>query len=411
MDLLVYLIVSLLMQQSTGYNCTSDMDCELLGACVNSECICKPGWTGDSCSTLNLGTAPNPNYGIYPSKYSHDTQVTYSWGFSIIYDKSDSKYHGFVNTGCFNCTSMVDGTFILHVTSDNKTGPFTAHEITMPQSSFNPHVIYDSNKQLYLLYFRINGLTSLAQCIGNATNTTSKKSIPNGEIINNQKNGEISGNFYNFEKSDKLNTTNNLTANSMDIGVSDSPYGPWTVSTISAENNYNLKSIHQSNPSGLVLKNGSYVMAYRYNLGNEYVGISISYDNYVGPYINIANLSVAGEDPFIWQDANDDTFHIIFHVENGQAYSNWPSLHAYSRDLRHWNVSTSYTRTKMGAYSTNVTWDNGQETEFYRRERPELMFDENGHPQYFYTAVQEFRLPANSTHYGYSYSVVQAVNN
>ena len=43
-------------------------------------------------------------------------------------------------------------------------------------------------------------------------------------------------------------------------------------------------------------------------------------------------------------------------------------------------------------------------------ERPEILFDEHGNPEYFYSAVQEFRVPLNNTHYGYSYSVVQAVN-
>ena len=166
---------------------------------------------------------------------------------------------------------------------------------------------------------------------------------------------------------------------------------------------------HISNPSAIQLENGTFVMAYRFNTNAEHVGIAVSSGtDYKGPYMNIANFSVPGEDPFIWMDKNDGTYHVLFHVENGEAYSSWPSLHAWSVDLYKWNVSKSYDMFGQGAYSTNVTWDNGEITKFYRRERPEIMFDDNGKPLYFYTAVEEEKYP-NETSFAYSYSVVQDI--
>lgn len=188
---------------------------------------------------------------------------------------------------------------------------------------------------------------------------------------------------------------------------SDNPYGPWYVETVTIEN---MPGTHISNPSAIQLDNGTFVMAYRFNTNAEHVGIAVTQGtDWKGPYINIANLSVPGEDPFIWRDMNDGVYHIIFHVENGEAYSAWPSLHAWSRDLYNWNVSKSYELFGHGTYSTNVTWSDNTITTFYRRERPEIMFDDNGKPLYFYTAVEEIKYP-NETGFAYSYSVVQDID-
>ena len=110
----------------------------------------------------------------------------------------------------------------------------------------------------------------------------------------------------------------------MNLSVGDSPYGPWYVETVIIEN---MPHTHISNPSAIQLDNGTFVMAYRFNTNAEHVGIAVTQGtDWKGPYINIANLSVPGEDPFMWKDMNDGVYHIIFHVENGQAYSAWPSL-------------------------------------------------------------------------------------
>ena len=146
-------------------------------------------------------------------------------------------------------------------------------------------------------------------------------------------------------------------------------------------------------------------MAYRWN-GNhtEHIGIATSGESTspVGPYYNIANItSLWGEDPFIWQ--NDKAFHIIFHAapnDRAKGWEEWPSRHAWASkdDLYHWNVSKSWDLFGNGAYSTNVTWTDGSTTTFWRRERPEIMFDDDGRPQWLFTGVLE----RGSTHYSYS---------
>ncbi len=100
----------------------------------------------------------------------------------------------------------------------------------------------------------------------------------------------------------------------MNIASSESPYGPWDVTPISV---INMKEYHQSNPSLLQLNDTSFMLSYRFNSPTgERVGVAISNNNgYKGPFINIANLSLPfyGEDPFLWRDLNDATFHMLFH--------------------------------------------------------------------------------------------------
>jgi len=371
-----------------AYSCSNDEDCELLGKCVEGSCQCRMGWRGPSCGTLRVGPAILPNQGIWPLPDSHRTQTTYSWGFTVV--KVGDVYHGWANQGCYNTSiGMVSGTFILHTTSavdpnspntGGFTGEFKADSIMIPASSFNPHIIYSEIHGQYVMLFRINDLDGgWNVCIGNESDSQ----FGTSSIAADQ-----------------------LSEHSMNVAVSDSPYGPWTVHPLSIAN-INPKT-HISNPSALQLDNGSWVMAYRWNGGNEHVGIATSRESTlpIGPWYNVANLSVPGEDPFIWNEGG--SLHIIFHVENGQAYSEQPSLHAWAAadDLYHWNVSRSFEWFGEGAYSTNITWTDSTTQRFYRRERPEILFDDNGRPLWFLSAVQEQRTP-NQTGFPFSYSVAQ----
>eukprot|EP01084_Bolivina_argentea_P004745 8984_1 len=360
-----------------SFTCSTSIDCELNGKCIDNQCKCNPGWKGESCSSLNLTTAPYPNLGVWPLQQAHDQETCYSWGFSVIKGISDNLYHAYANAGCYNISDksqkQVNGSFLLHVTSNSPSGPFKSADITMPITSFNPHIIYSNSMKKYLLFFRINDLIPMPYCYGNET---------------------IFTDIYNY----------NLTANTMDVAVSDSPYGPWDVSIITIEN---MPGTHISNPSAIELANGTFVLSYRFNTNTEHIGIAVSKNDYKGPYVNIANLSVTAEDPYFWQNKIDGSFHMIFHaMSSAQHHSQWPSSHAFTMDLYNWSVSESWNNFGVGCYSTNVTWSDESVTTFYRRERPEILFDKNGNPQYFYSAVQQF---ANDSHFGYSYSVLQDI--
>ena len=57
-----------------------------------------------------------------------------------------------------------------------------------------------------------------------------------------------------------------------------------------------------------------------------------------------------------------------------------------------------------GAFSTNVSWEGGGGTKFYRRERPELRMDAKGNPAVIYSGIE---YGMDHPQKQYSFSIVQ----
>ena len=151
----------------------------------------------------------------------------------------------------------------------------------------------------------------------------------------------------------------------------------------------------------------------------------------VGPP-NIPISYHQSEDPFIWQDKQTKHLHILAHdiirlnaVQCGG--SGWAGAHYFSADEGlTWASSPYYPHTTSncsrgfgpGAYHVNVTWTDGSVTQYYRRERPELVFDREGRPTHFISGVE--LLPQNASHHThktgdgrrdqYSFTLVQRVD-
>lgn len=149
---------------------------------------------------------------------------------------------------------------------------------------------------------------------------------------------------------------------------------------------------NKSNPSGLVLKNGSILMMYRgvpcerdvscrnstINLC-QHQGIAFA-ENADAPFVDrqgmISELS-GNEDAFFWQ--TERGFHALFHSKNacssdGQGGS-CGSL-AFSRDSWHWTLN------QERAYDGSISWEeeDGSMTDdiLDSRQRPNILFDDDG---------------------------------
>lgn len=95
------------------------------------------------------------------------------------------------------------------------------------------------------------------------------------------------------------------------------------------------------------------------------------------------------EDPFVWQDARGN-YHILVHsLEPDGGFGDGPKVgrHAYSRTIE--GPWTFNNRTL--AFSTKVEFEAGGLVEYYRRERPQLFFSDDGRvrPLFLTTGVQE----------------------
>ena len=85
------------------------------------------------------------------------------------------------------------------------------------------------------------------------------------------------------------------------------------------------------------------------------------------------------QDPFVWQDKRGN-FHALFHKFTDEH----PDCggHAYSRDGRQWVLHNT------AAYTTTITTAAGEAHHFARRERPHLLFAEDGTtPQMLFTSL------------------------
>ena len=125
--------------------------------------------------------------------------------------------------------------------------------------------------------------------------------------------------------------------------------------------------------------------------------------SYTGPYHRIYNhplFSDGNEDPFLWRDKRGH-FHMLMHsLEAGGGFGDGPKVgrHAYAR-----HIDSKWTfGNRTLAFNTTVQWTDGTHTDFYRRERPQLVFSDDGNmtPLYLTNGVQE-------AGQGSSYTVIQ----
>ena len=151
------------------------------------------------------------------------------------------------------------------------------------------------------------------------------------------------------------------------------------------------------------------LLAYRgcpYNCdGGEYLNLALA-SQYRGPYHRLHSAPLfpnPNEHPFVWRDKRGH-FHLLAHsLEAGGAFGDGPRVgrHAYARRLDgDWTFGN-----RTLAFSTAVEWTDGSVTQYYRRERPQLVFSDDGEmtPLYLTNGVQE-------AGQGSSYTLIQPLS-
>lgn len=145
------------------------------------------------------------------------------------------------------------------------------------------------------------------------------------------------------------------------------------------------------------------LLAYRgcpYNCGPEMLNLAFA-EHYLGPYHRLHSHPIfenAGEDPFVWRDKRGH-FHLLMH--SFEDLSSMVGRHAYARRLDgHWTFGN-----RTLAFNTTVQWTDGTRTEYNRRERPQLVFSDDGlmTPLYLTNGVQEVNQSS-------SYTVIQPLS-
>ena len=363
--------------------CQNDMDCSLLGDCVNGQCACDPGWTGATCGEIAQGRTivswPNG-----PDRAAH---VSASWGASILVDHS-GRTHLFADTTCLRQTcAHTNSAQIIHAVSTSASGgvegPYKFVETAIPAEIENVHATWAPDGTALLYYGDHEFKFPNATCTG-------------GEDYDQGPGRAVSA----------TSTTTGLKNNPYPRGVkrmgiayaANLDGAPWQFHF--PEYDDSMKPfLPLVNPSPLVYPNGTTILAFRYDNGapspmpseappglpnpppktlSETNAIAIA-DSWRGPYRLVtahATPNQVCEDPYIFQ--NKRGFHLVYHCYRGVN----TGCHSFARSLEGpWTVSDT------PVYNTTIVFANGTRHDFQYRERPELVFD-GAVPTHLFTGVE-----------------------
>ncbi len=361
-------------------SCNSDWDCSLNGVCQGGVCKCDPAWDdGLNCSKLQslavtVPTAPSCNQPgcAYHGDPSANTSTT--WGGSVL-KGHDGKYHMYVSEMANHCGlgDWRTNSFIAHAVADTPLGPFTRSDTAVPVWSVCPEVdiLKTDNETLYLMYIMGDGTP-----IGNISSCTSKEHSQLRETSYDEKES----------LSDTVDGNQTITIHS-----STSPYGPWTRTEALM---LNIPPLGNWCPTVNILANGTVRLMFL-NAG-DIIQI-MQADHWRGPYYLMTPVGKAVtscsvyrfkwcvEGEFLYQDARGN-WHALFHMFDYPNHTKplWCGGHSFSRDGLVWsNASQAYNNSIHVSYpnqSSGFIWA-------LRRERPKLLFDQNGIPTHIYNGV------------------------
>jgi len=354
--------------------CLSDVHCNQNGIC-NSDgtCSCSQGWTGPKCGALDL-LQIDPNNGVNDLANGMS-----SWGGSAVFAEEDGLYHLFYSKMLGGCglDSWMTNSACFHATSINPQGPFKNESMVIEAFCHNA-IIRRAVDKTFLLYHIGDG-----QEPGSVKNCSSD--------VDDVNNVSVPGGMVGY------NT----------LSYSMSVWGPFTPLGYSILNGSEPNTDHWfwqafvTNLAPWPRPDGSVLTLYRGKSENnvEQLGIA-SAPHWRGPYTRLSNLTLldgsvsvgnyTGEDPFLWVDEEKNIAHVIWHVCcPGSLPTVDPSIvsaHAFTV-ADDWSKGSSWFMSMDAPYSLNVSWVNGTQTRLQRRERPQLLFDNNMRIRVLYTGV------------------------
>ncbi|ATY65351.1 Glycosyl hydrolase family five-bladed beta-propellor domain [Cordyceps militaris] len=337
-------------------SCATDTDCSLNGLCDTraGTCLCDAGWTAADCGVLDLRPA-RPGSG-----YNRTATGTSSWGARIVPDPADrTLHHLFAAEFAHGCGLDDWAPYSRVVRAESRAGPagpYAFADEVAGTFAHNPTVVYSPADAAYLLYY-IGCATEVApQCTG--------KKFTCGP-----------GNANNGESGIALKTSKDLRTWT-DVGqvFQGKDSGDWDADVT----NPSAFPLHEAGNSTSAI-----LLAYRgcpYDCrGREQVNIAVAAGGHRGPYTRVQPdplFPQANEDPFVWRDKRGH-WHMLTHsLAADGGFADGPSVgrHAYAREYAGpWTLAE-----RSLAFDTTVRYEDGSATQFFRRERPQLLFAADG---------------------------------
>jgi len=307
---------------------------------------------------LELDLQPAPLKGIY----GFEPNVS-SWGGEVLH--VDGTYHLYASEMVGGCglTEWYSNSRIVHATSKSLLGPYGFKDEAIPLWSHGPSLAVDrsGSKPKYLLW----------------------------------RTGQMLGPSARAKSCDGKPQQTPATEPRM-LHVADSPDGPWTpVSAPGLDGNLG----HSTMPHIHVFSNGTIFVINQGNgapLGTT-GWTAFRAKSYKGPYESV-DVVLAGnpgketpfgvwEDPFVWFDEKHEVFKLLFHagfypgiLENKCSTMRSGGL-AFSTDGVNW------IRSPVPPFSNTIQQVDGTEWTTSTRERPKLIFNDQGEPIALTSAV------------------------
>eukprot|EP01084_Bolivina_argentea_P142152 249728_1 len=364
MKLIIIFVIIQHIQNIRGDPCSTDEDCYLRGECQNSKCICDHWAKGANCAYLNLAPADKNRQG-----YLNTTAGGYnSWGGRPI--KVNNTYHLFAAEMENHCTlnGWTKVSQVVRAESTNHLGPYKMKQLIFPTFAHNPQIT-QAIDGTYLLYYIGVPNNQTTNCTSNATSNQ-----VDNELITD----------WNMIKADDNTSYPWPSGGPIRLGWSKSIYGPWKTKTIVDSVEWHTST----NPSPYIYDNGTVllVVARRWcdNMVNgkctkNHKDTWLMYaDEWNGTYKNISNQwninHMNAEDPYIFRTKRG--FHMLLHAGGPSE-----GFFGYSLDGINW------TEVNIDSFNQNLTYNDGTNQQLCRRQRPQLLLDDNGEPMSLWTGA------------------------
>ena len=282
-----------------------------------------------------------------------------TWGMSVV-KGDDGLYHGYAAAMTNGCSlgAWTTNSEVVHTVSEMPTGPFRYKDTAIPAFAHNPRVV-KAPDGTYVLFSIGKPITKGQQC------DCSPGAKPHQPV----------------QRSTQVTLVHHAT----------SPDGPWTALDPNG-------TLEFTNPTPYIFPNGTVVVV---GLGNctaasGCVQVATA-PTWRGPYI-VARAGLGPwcanrgtwvfEDPFVWYSPKRRAWSMMMHQYNRSDAANQVLDGGYATSAGE-SIYSNWTwgGPQQPIYTGLVTYADGSSDMMVRRERPSLLFGDDGEPTVLYTAV------------------------
>ena len=352
--------------------CHDDETCSFNGVCNDdcTACLCDVGWKGRYCHELDLLPARNGS-GLSHLLHNDGNRIS-SWGGSCIY--YDGRYHMFYSEILHHCGihRWVSNSVVSHAVSDGPTANWKFEKTRQLFGLFThePIVAIDTTlEEIVLFITHVDPPASddpICFCKdGNSYSSNDKRCSNEVGFGTNV----TPSSYYTYTKAKDLHPSG----------------GKWSkLISLQSVPPDDLKT--DLNLAPIIFSNHSLLAWTRWDIwsAKDWRNVSSYKDEGQAPNWTDPNGVWEGEDPSMWIDRRG-RYHILSH--NGKrgsgGTSNFPNgdcgRHLFSKSGRAGTWIAAPIKFGGCAYPrVNVTFENGMNYSFYRRERPHLILGPDG---------------------------------